>query len=329
LAGDVISNRYFFGANGPFNEPFYFNAIDGKTHNPRDGWSTIVAATKGEETFLDENLDGLFTRSYKNDKCPYSDDVICECDGGVAGGYAGFVLQGERCTDPGKSGGMRSEGFIDLPGDPFYDVNDDGLRDDGQIAGHPFELYIDTNHNGMFDRANGKWDGPGCQTLECEQSKTIWKDARIVFSGGAGFFPLPDANNCYNLATDIASTCTATFFNGHVGFAVAPASIPKGGSGSFLVLVGDENLNTPQGGTTISVTASALASAPSSTASTSVVTVTPSQDTVKDTLSTGPWPFNFTINVPLDTTAASTTVTVEVVTPHGTTTKTLAVIPLN
>ena len=102
-----------------------------------------------------------------------------------------MYLQGEKCTDPGKPGGMRSEGFIDLPEDPFYDVNDDGLRDDGQTLGHPFELYIDANQNGIFDSTNGKWDGPDCQTAGCEKSKTIWTDTKIVFSGGPQFLSQP------------------------------------------------------------------------------------------------------------------------------------------
>lgn len=320
LAGDAISHSYF----GDRNEPFYYRALDGLIHNPRDGWADIIATTQGEETFYDENHDGLFTRSYKDDACPYN-DYICECDGGTGG----YVRAGEKCSDPGKPGGLRSEGFIDTPGDILKDLNDDGLLDDGHTSGYPGEDYIDTNHNGAFDGFNNKWDGPGCQTAGCEPSKTIWLSMPMIISGGPNFFPLPDANNCYNLSTDIASTCTATFFNAYVDFAFAPASIPKGGSGSFLILVGDINLNWPQGDTTITVTASALASAPSSTASTSVLTVTPSQDTVKDGLSTGPWPFRFTINVPSDTTANSTTVNVEVITPNGTTVKTQpAVIPL-
>ena len=59
LAGDALS--IYFGGN----EYFRVDAA-GITHNPRDGWVTIVVATKGEETFLDENHDGLFTRSYKS-----------------------------------------------------------------------------------------------------------------------------------------------------------------------------------------------------------------------------------------------------------------------
>ncbi len=332
VAGDAISMRYFYDDNGPFNEPHYYNSVDGLTHNPRDGWATIIAATKGEETFLDENLDGLFTRSYKNDKCPYSNDIICECDGGTLGGYAGFVYQGENCSDPGKPGGSRSEGFIDMPGEPFIDLNDDGLWDNGQTYGHPLEQYIDANHNGAFDGLpNGKWDGPDCQTSGCEQSKTIWKRTRMVISGGPRFYPKPDVNNCYNLITE-NSVCNATYDFGPYPdapgfFAVAPtAGIPKGGSGSFRIIVGDINLNMLQGGTKITVTASALAS--SSTATTNAVTITPSEYTVLDAPSYGPTVFYFTVNIPVDATASTTTVTVEVVTPNGTTRKTEIKVPI-
>ncbi len=342
--GDTGAANVIFRTQNPMpedvspmvNEPFYTSGT--YTYNPRDGWATIVAATKGEETFLDENLDGLFTRSYKDDKCPYSTDVICECDGGTAGSYAGYIQQGEKCSDPGKPGGSRSEGFIDLPGDPFYDVNDDGVRDDGQTLGRPFELYIDTNHNGAFDSTNGKWDGPDCQTAGCNQSKTIWTDTKIVFSGGPQFLPSPDVNNCYNLNTENPA-CNATYCDpsyavgsNPVEFAVAPPlpGITKGGSGSFTIIVGDYNLNRLQGGTTITVTASALATAPSSTATTSIVTVIPWEYTVLDggILSPGPTFFDFTVNIPVDTTADSTTVTVEVTTPNGTTRKTSIKVPL-
>ncbi|MCK9418045.1 MAG: hypothetical protein M0R70_01550 [Nitrospirae bacterium] len=323
LAGEALS-RYFDGDNEPYR------TYGSRTYNPRDGWCTIIAATKGEETFLDENLDGLFTRSYKNDKCPYGNSIICECDGGTAGGYAGYVQQGEKCTDTGKPGGNRSEGFVDIPGDPFYDVNDDGVRDDGQTFGHPFELYIDTNHNGSFDGPNVKWDGPDCQTSGCEQSKTIWETAPIVISGGPVFLPQPDANKCYNLTTDIASTCSATFNKDD--FAVAPTTgITKGSSGSFKIIVGDYNLNKLQGGTKIIATASTIASAPTNTtATTNVITVIPSEYVVDDNfIPVGPTFFEFTVSVPVDTTADSTTVTVEVTTPNGSKNKTSTFVSIN
>ena len=305
LAGDALS--IYFGGN----EPFRVDAL-GITHNPRDGWVTIVAATKGEETFLDENLDGLFTRSFKNDKCPYSAGVICECDGGVVGGYAGFVFQGEKCSDAGKPGGLRSEGFIDLPEDPFIDVNDDGLRDDGQTLGHPFELFIDENGNGIFDSTNGKWDGLYCQTVGCNKSKTIWKSTRMVFSGGPNFYPNPDANNCFNTIAQNPA-CNATFQLG--SFATSTVvSVTTGtvtsGNGTFTVIVGDENLNALQGGTTITVTATIL-DPPAGK-------IVPAVFTVPDGLSTGPTFFDFSI-VGL---ISPGTVTVVVTTPNGTTNQT-------
>lgn len=294
------------------NEPFY--ASGGHIYNPRDGWGSIFAVTKGEEKFLDENLDGLFTRSYKDDRCPYGNDVICECDGGTT------VAQGGTCP----VGEKRSEGFIDLPGDPFYDVNDDGTRDDGQTAGKPFELYIDANQNATFDGVNKKWDGPDCQTLGCEKSKTIWAGHKIVFSGGPLFYPNPDVNNCYTVPG-----CT-TYDTGL--FADAPASIPSGDSGSFRVIVGDINLNTLQGGTTITVTASAVTTVTVvegvTTTLTATPTVTPAEFTIPDGLSTGPTFFDFTVNIPAGTTTTSTTITVEVKTPNGTTNTTSITVPI-
>jgi len=332
--GDTGAANVIFRTQNPMpedvspmvNEPFYTSGT--YTYNPRDGWATILAATRGEETFLDENLDGLFTRSYKNDKCPYSSDVICECDGGVTGGYTGYVLQGEKCTDAGKPGGMRSEGFIDLPGDPFYDVNDDGLRDDGQTLGHPFELYIDENGNGLFDSTNGKWDGPDCQTTGCEQSKTIWKDAKIVFSGGPRFYPNPDSNKCYNLVSENPA-CGATFANG--SFAIAPLSIPTGGTYSFRVIVGDINLNTLEGGSTITATASPVTTENIVDGVTIIITAVPTITPTKilDGLSTGPTFFDFTLNILPGTVTTPITVTVEVTTPNGTTAQTSITVPIN
>jgi len=312
-AGDTVSTTYFGGEN----EPFYISG--GHTYNPRDGWGTIFAVAKGEEKFLDENLDGLFTRSYKDDKCPYGNDVVCECDGGTT------VAKGVTC--PG--GEKRSEGFIDLPGDPYYDVNDDGLRDDGQTAGEPFELYIDAIQNGTFDASNGKWDGPDCQTLGCETSKTIWPGHQSFFSGGPRFYPNPDVNNCYNLVTENAA-CSATYASGK--FAIAPASIPMGGSYFFRVIVGDINLNTLQGGTTITVTASPVTTEDIvglfTIITTVTPTVTPAEFTIPDGLSTGPTFFDFTVTIPSGTTTTPTTLTVEVKTPNGTTNTTSITVPI-
>ena len=136
-----------FAAYYTQNEPYH------AAYNPRDGWVTVLATTMGEEAFLDENGDGMFTSSYSTTACPPG--YTCECADASTGAYMGFVTAG---TCPG--GQMRSEGFVDL-GEPFIDVNDNGKRDDGSVAGYPFEQFIDANGNGFYDPPNGRWDGRG------------------------------------------------------------------------------------------------------------------------------------------------------------------------
>src|SRR3990172_8521706 len=283
--GDAISSAYFNGNN----EPYYTSGS--VTYNPRDGWVTVLATTSGEEEFADENVNGLFTRSYATTICPYG--YICECDGGVTNGDPTTTVNaGSQCPSSEK----RSEGFKDL-GEPFYDVNDDGTRDDGLTSGKPFELYIDANGNGQYDTPNGMWDGPDCEGSTCERNKTIWKESRLVFSYGTPqFYPLPDANNCYNLISENPA-CSATFASG--SFAVAPVSIAKGASGSFTVIVGDANLNLLEGGTTITATASAG-------------TLIGGTYTVPDALSRGPTRLTFYVDISATETKTSTTVTVTV-----------------
>lgn len=295
LAGDSISNAYFGGAN----EPWYTSG--GITYNPRDGWAAVLATTMGEEGFFDENVDGLFTRSYATSICPYG--AICECDGGVTNGYASSITGGAACA-----AGKRSEGFVDL-GEPFYDVNDDGARDNGLTAGKPFELWIDANGigdgNGVYDGPNGMWDGPDCQSATCEKTKMIWDDVRIVFSGSPLFYPLPDVNNCYNLVSE-NPVCNATY--AAAPFAVAPVSILKGTSGTFTVIVGDKNLNKLEGGTTIAVTATKGTVSPATI---------PDISDSESNPSTGPSVIGFNVEISATETATQTTVTVEITTSRG------------
>ncbi|MDO8444926.1 MAG: hypothetical protein Q7T53_02290, partial [Deltaproteobacteria bacterium] len=284
LAGDSISNAYFGGAN----EPWYTSG--GVTYNPRDGWATVLATTQGEEGFFDDNVDGLFTRSYATSICPFG--AICECDGGVTNGYASSVSGGAVCAV-----GKRSEGFVDL-GEPFYDVNDDGVRNDGLTSGKPFQYIFDSNRNGPNNTPNSMWDGPDCQSPPtCEQTKTIWDDLRIVFSGSPVFYPLPDAFNCYNCNAFAAGS-----------FAAAPASITKGSSGTFTVIVGDRNLNKLEGGTTIAVTATKGTVSPATI---------PDISDSESNPSTGPSVIGFNVEIAATETATQTTVAVEVATPRG------------
>lgn len=286
--GDTVSNVYFDGVNEP-------HVTSGATtYNPRDGWVTILATTLGEESFIDENANGLFTLSYSTTACPPGH--TCECDNnGVANSYAGSISGGATCAGAGfGAASKRSEGFVDI-GEPFYDKNDDGLRDNGSVAGKPFEEFIDTNGNGSYDGPNGKWDGPECKTAGCLTSKMIWKDIRLVMTDRKLlFWPEPDAANCYNMAP----TCAASYGNG--SFAIAPASITKGTSGNFCARIGGFNLNSPIGGTTIAATAS-------------TGTVAPSFFTaVIDHLSTGPLNVCFSVKIDASATDTSTLVGISV-----------------
>ena len=301
-----VSNAVIADANPYFStEPWYPGST--YNYNPRDGWVTVLATTMGEEAFMDENGDGLLTRSYSASACPPG--YTCECDNGTAGTYAGCVtsqtngpascnnLAPYTCAAAGF--GNRSEGFIDL-GEPFYDRNDNGVRDDGSIAGSPFEQFIDANNNAAYNGPNGVWDGPGCQSTGCLSSKMIWEDIKLVFTYNTFMaWPNPDGTNCY--AT--GGGCSASYANAGASapFASAPTSMTqKGGSGNFCVRVADWNLNSPPGGTVINATA------------TPAQTVTPSSLTLVDGLSYGPATYCFTVKLSSTETAVSTLVSVGV-----------------
>lgn len=194
------------------------------------------------------------------------------------------TVQGEEAFNDANGNGLydAGEAFTDL-GEPFYDKNDDGCYNNGatmncngviSASTDPFEEYIDVNGNGTYNFPNGVWDGPACPAAGCQTSKMIWDDIKMVYTGIPNFYPLPDVSNCYN--------CNA-FASG--SFAVAPASITKGTSGLFTVIVADTNLNTLEGGTTIE-------------ASATVGTIAPSDPLVlPDVFSTGPTTFSFYLDI--------------------------------
>ena len=97
----------------------YVDACGSRTHNPRDGLSTVIASAVGEEGFVDGSNG-------------------CPADG---------VYQGPAV---GGCGGGKGESFIDI-GEPFVDANDNGVRDGN-------EAYVDANDNGVYDAPNGVWD---------------------------------------------------------------------------------------------------------------------------------------------------------------------------
>lgn len=158
--------------------------------HPRNGWVTILATVQGEESFNDENGDGLFTNMLAAPAgataCPSG--YTCECHNSATGAYLNSVTTGIACP-----AGLRSEAFIDIS-EPFLDVNDDGCRNNGSTENcngvvsantDPFELFIDVNNDSAWNPPNGVWDGPSCTTTGCLTSKMIWRDITLAFTGNA------------------------------------------------------------------------------------------------------------------------------------------------
>lgn len=193
---------------------------------PSDGWVTVVATVQGEEAFNDANANGRY--------------------------------------DTGES-------FTDL-GEPFIDKNDDGCRNNGTTKNcngvispstDPFEEFIDSNGNGLYDGPNGVWDGPNCIGAGCQTIKMIWTSIRLAFTG--------NASRCI-----LAGNTT----------------VPDGGARTFSLMVGDVNTNRLVPGTTISV---ALSGAGALSGTTSY--------TVADGIPFGPTQISFTVadTTPADT----------------------------
>ncbi|MBI3610670.1 MAG: Ig-like domain-containing protein [Nitrospirae bacterium] len=127
---DQNSNPLLNGNGYNFGEP-----------NPRDGWVTVLAVTMGEETFYDQNGNGVYDSGE-----PFDDNggepFIDENDNGMYDDKETFVdMNANNSYDPG-------EPFYDKGrGEPFNDLNDNGVRD----LNEPF-----TDMNGNF-----AYDGPG------------------------------------------------------------------------------------------------------------------------------------------------------------------------
>ncbi len=200
-------------------EPFY--TVAGHTYNPRDGWITVVAMTTGEESFVDENADGLFTRSYSASACPSPPAVpagfICECDTGPTF----FVGAGAICP-----AGLRSEAFQDL-GEPFIDSDDSGTQTLGELF-FDWPSYVPGGTIGTYQTGNNVWDA----------KIPIWTTVNLVYTGPPSF-----GANTSKIRTDIGGAGAVT--------------LGAGASQNFTITVCDVNLNTLIGGTTISVTATA------------------------------------------------------------------------
>lgn len=275
-----------WGPSDPLNESALIASLNtiyglgipvGNAIHPRNGWVSVLATVQGEESFLDENGDGVFTRSYSASVCPPG--YTCECDNGTPNTFAGCITSQPNgpsiCANVATCAlagfGNRSEGFIDIS-EPFIDANDDGCRNDSinkncggtlSASTDPFELFVDANTNGAYDPPNGKWDGPSCQTAGCQTTKMIWKTILLAFTGNAqycAFGPVP-----------LSSINTIAY----------------GSSQTFSFMVGDRFTNNLVPGTTVSVALSGGGTLAGQTST-----------TVGDGVPFGPTAISFTVIAP-------------------------------
>ena len=103
--------------------------------------------------------------------------------------------------------------LMDTYDDPFIDVNDDGLWDNGTLD--PFEEYIDTAGNGIWNGKNGVWDA----------DKNIYTNFGILLTSRPAI-----------ITSDVKT------FN-----------IANGGYADLSILVCDRNYNYLVGGSTVSI----------------------------------------------------------------------------
>ncbi len=162
--------------------------------------STIMAVAVGEESFIDANGNGVYD--------------------------AGEV-------------------FKDLS-EPFLDYNYDGLYNPLQTPCNPFtdglgcalsagETFTDTNENGVWDTANGMYDGSACPigATYCSRDPVHVRDYNVItMSSGA-----------HNQRIALLSSSRSL---------IAPGSTLTAGSG-YIVLVSDIYNNVPTQGTKVSV----------------------------------------------------------------------------
>lgn len=122
---------------------------------PDNGIVTVLATTRGEETFLDANGNGIYDSGEIFFDVP---EPLIDFNGN------GQFDPPEPFTD------SNSNGRHDM-GEPFTDTNENGIYDDNR-----FERFVDVNDNGVWDEAQnpGVWDADA----------VIWKTIDVTFSAG-------------------------------------------------------------------------------------------------------------------------------------------------
>ncbi|MFA6032863.1 MAG: hypothetical protein WC889_08200, partial [Myxococcota bacterium] len=226
------------------------------THNPRDGFMTMIAVTTGEEEYQDDDGNGEFNQSYvwyylgagvpPHEQPVGPSDMVCS--------WAGFDPVTKACTDGpapigwhsfGGSNFIPSEPFVDLP-EPYVDKNDNGICDPvnpadlGKQAYACSEPYFDSNNNGLWDQGNKKWDP---DTTIWDEGYQTWTREMDISWSKFGECSATDTDN--NFVDDWAAGIVSRNWLCNDGINSGTVfNIPKMGAMDFRGRICDMNLNS-------------------------------------------------------------------------------------
>ncbi|GLQ31185.1 invasin [Litoribrevibacter albus] len=161
--------------------------------NDRFGRTNVLAYAIGEETFYDSNGNGVFDVECSN--C-----IDTNGDGTLDGN---LDINGDSVIDSSVS-----EAFDDM-GEPFADINEDGVYTNDQIdANDPTpgddsdditEAFVDFNSNLTYDGPDGLFNGALCSQAaiaegHCASLTYVWDEDTFVISTDDGIFYIRDSD---------------------------------------------------------------------------------------------------------------------------------------
>jgi hypothetical protein len=205
---DELGNAFSLVKTGP---PTPHVGTSMNLGDPRTGLVTVIAVTQGEETFIDSNGNGLFD----DDDPQEFDPSDPELD--TPEPFIDHITLCNGLPSPAPCPPSPTNPPI-LSGNNQYDPTD------------RFELFIDSNGNGIWDPPNGVWDA----------NKPIFATTTVLFSG-------PTQLSVGVLQADGSCSGNPSGFN-----------VPDGGSSAAFCFLARDPAGRPLvGGTQISVTTSA------------------------------------------------------------------------
>ena len=138
---------------------------------------------------------------------------------GAAGNFEAIIIAytvgEESFVDSLNDNGLYDLGeqFTDIS-EPFFDINDDGMRD-GSL-GSP-EIFVDADNDGIFDTADGLFTGTPCvgDNTVCNRISTlIWDRQDIVLSSSSAIITLVSGAFPASINTSAFFTFDITDING-------------------------------------------------------------------------------------------------------------------